>query len=197
MELFLLRVHQRQIEHQCHAALIAAGQIDAGMNAGGVPGGPGNIRVRPNFEIVFGGIQNLLNAAANISKSCWGAGGKLTVERSDLRASLEITDTSPLANTDLRNHLEHYDERIDRWWRESERHNHVDYSIGPAARSIVGLEPRDIFRHFDPETGHIIFWGEHYDLKELVAAIRDLLPRVNTEASKPHWESPKQNGGYQ
>lgn len=174
MDLFLLRVHQMQILHQCHAALNAAQQTDPALKAG-------------NQEDFWASIQNLLTAAANIAKACWGAGGKLSTERADLRKSLDIADNSPLANTNLRNHLEHYDERLDRWYRESPSHNFVDFFIGPHATAIAGIDDKDIFRFFDPGANEIIFWGEHYALPPLIDEIVRLLPIAQVESRKPHW----------
>jgi hypothetical protein len=57
-------------------------------------------------------LQNLLTAAANISKALWGPGGKWTEERRPFRERLSIPDDSPLQNTDLRNHFEHFDKPI-------------------------------------------------------------------------------------
>jgi len=175
MDLFLLRMHQRQIAHQCHASLQAAEQIKNGLISG-------------NQEILWAGVQNLLTATANIAKATWGSGGKLTDERRVLRESLSIGDESPIANVDLRNHLEHYDERLDRWFRTSQHRNHADYMIGPPAM-ISGVEPTDVFRHFDPDSGDVIFWGEHYNLSQLVEAVTTLLPIAEAQASLPHRSS--------
>jgi len=174
MDLLLLRAHQIQIKHQCHAALNASEQANAALRA-------------RDQELFWASIQNFLTAMANISKACWGQRGRLSAERADLRNSLSIADDSPLASTDLRNHLEHYDERLDRWYRESVRRNYVDFVIGPRARTLAGIDERDIFRFFDPETNEVIFWGEHYALQPLVDEIVRLLPIVTVESSKPHW----------
>ncbi len=162
MDVALLRLHQRQIVHQCHAALLAAEQIKLGLDSA-------------NQEILWAGVQNLLAASANIAKAAWGAGGNLADVRQALRESLVIDDENPIANVDLRNHLEHYDERLDRWYRTSERRNHADYLTGPPGM-ISGIESSDVFRHFDPDSGDVIFWGEHYNLPQLVKAISVLLP---------------------
>jgi hypothetical protein len=144
VDLPLLRVHQRQITHQCHAAINAVQEANASLAAN-------------NQEIFWASMQNFLAAAANISKACWGAGGKLATERLPLRHSLAVADDSALASTGLRNHLEHYDERLDRWYRNSFRRNYADFIIGPCATAIAGLDDTDIFRFFDPEAKEVIF----------------------------------------
>jgi hypothetical protein len=174
MDTLLLRVHQKQIEHQCRAGIMA---LDLAQKA---------LSSRDQEEF-WASIQNALSAAANIAKSLWGQGGKLAQEREPLRQSLGISDSSPLSSTDLRNHLEHYDERLDRWYRTSQRRNHADYLIGPASM-IAGTEATDIFRHFDPSTGDVIFWIENYSIPPLGRALAELLPTATREAVKPHWD---------
>lgn len=176
MDTLLLRLHQKQVEHQCRAGLMAFHGTQAALVSG-------------NQEAFWASVQALLTAAANVSKSLWGQSGKLAAEREPLRRSLSIPEDSPLANTDLRNHLDHYDDRLDRWWQESTHHNHADFIIGPADRTLRGVAATDVFRHFDPGTGEVIFWGEHHSLTELGRSLAALLPRVAAEASRPPWDT--------
>jgi hypothetical protein len=104
MDIMLLRLFQSQVEFQCRVAISAAVDLNAGL-------------AKLDHTKVFGAIQNLLNAAANISKACWGTKGKLSVEREPLRDSIGVTDASPLQEVNMRNNFEHFDERLDRWWR--------------------------------------------------------------------------------
>lgn len=174
MDTFLLRLHQRQVAHQCRAALHAINHANVSLSA----------RETDSF---WASIQNFLTAAANISKAFWGTSGKLVEQRKPLRVSPGVSDESLLAKTDLRNHLEHYDERLDRWYARSVHKNHIDFSIAPR-KSIVGLDNSDLFRFFDPETKEVIFWGEHYAIQPLVDEIAALLPRAEAEGQKPHWQ---------
>jgi len=68
----------------------------------------------------------------------------------------------------------------------SHHHDHADYMVGPSTM-ISGIEPTDVVRHFDPDSGDVIFWGEHYNLSQLVEAVRTLLPIAEAQASLPHW----------
>lgn len=174
MDLLLLRLHQKQIAHQCYAALNAVRQADSALDVS-------------DQKIFWMSIQNLLTAAANIAKACWGAGGRLSEQRSELRESLIINDSSPLANTDLRNHLEHYDERLDRWYNNSVARNYADFIIGPRESTIVGLEETDIFRFFDPKTKEVIFWGERYAMEPLITELYRIASIATNESEKPPW----------
>jgi hypothetical protein len=117
MEKYLLRMFQAQVERQCRYVLMAAAIAKDGF---------ANARVDP----IWFGLEALLNASANISNACWGANGKLSIQREPLRSSLSIDDSSPFKATAVRNHFQHYDERLDRWWRDSPNHNHIDQIVG-------------------------------------------------------------------
>ncbi|AEH89403.1 hypothetical protein [Mesorhizobium opportunistum] len=177
METFHLRVFQRQVLDQCKFLLTAANEINAGLAS-------------HNIDHVLYAVQNLLNAGANISKMLWGQKGKLANQRERLRQSIGIADDSPLRDVNMRNNFEHMDERIDRWWAESKSHNHADKIIGPKNSAIVGMEPTDMFRMFDPQTTDVIFWGEEFNIQALVTEAQRILPLLQAEAHKPHWDEP-------
>lgn len=120
----LLRAYQRQIELQCVVALQAAEVFDSRQ-----------------AERLWPSIQNLLNAVANISKACWGSGGKRVAQRASLRKSLEIDDSSPIRWTTVRNHWEHYDERMDEWWDTSPDHTFIDMNVMPRSVVVVKGQP--------------------------------------------------------
>jgi hypothetical protein len=105
MDTFHLRVFQIQVLDQCQFLLLSANEVNQGLT-------------QSDTNRVFYGIQNLLNAGANISKILWGQGGKRSEQRKRLRDSIGISDESPLREVTMRNHFEHMDERIDRWWSE-------------------------------------------------------------------------------
>jgi hypothetical protein len=178
MDTFLLRVFQGQVEHQCQAVLVNDSLLRNAMNTDA-----------PNQETIWAAIQGILTAAANISKALWGTEGRSATQREDLRTSIQVADTSPIAITRMRNHFDHFDERIDRWWKNSTNHNYADYIIGPDMFAM-GLDVSDIFRHLNQETGEVIFWGDRYSLTEIVDEINRILPLVAAEAAKPHWDRP-------
>lgn len=132
----LLRAFQLQVAFQCRAVSTAAADINTAisrLNAG-------DMTAMPHLWI---GIQNLLNAAANVSKACWGQGGKLSKERKPLRDSLGVKASSPIRKTGLRNNFEHFDERLDDWWMKSKHHNFCGHErrnksagLTPSTRSV-------------------------------------------------------------
>ncbi len=141
-----------------------------------------------NVALVFYNLQNMLNSGANISKMLWGSKGKKSEERQALRASIGVPENSALRDVNMRNNFEHMDERIDRWWQESSNHNYADKNIGPE-HFIGGLAPYDMFRMFDPSSASVTFWGEKFNLQALVTEVERILPVLEAEAAKPHWEN--------
>lgn len=75
----LLRIFQQQVELQCRAALSAAAEVDAAL---------ARSSAGPDLWIP---VQNLLTAAANLSKAFWGqSGSDREVQRKPLRDSLHV-----------------------------------------------------------------------------------------------------------
>ena len=86
----------------------------------------------------------------------------------------------------MRNHFEHYDERLETWWKDSPNHIHFDKMIGPP-NAVVGVDDRDRFRVFDNATHDLVFWGERFNVQNILTAADELQPKAELEASKPHW----------
>lgn len=174
MDTFHLRIFQGHVRDQCQFLIAAAHQLNAGLAEG------------DTSHVLFA-IQNLLSAGANVSKLLWGSRGKKMEERKQLRESIGIADDSPLREVTMRNNFEHMDERIDRWWAESTSHNFADKIIGPQ-NAIAGLEPVETFRWFDPAKAEVIFWGERFNVQALVDEAEKILPKLQEESRKPHWD---------
>jgi len=169
MELMLLRIFQDQVRLQCEFALAAAEDIS------------------PDNPKIWAGIQNMMNAAANISKACWGSGGKKAAEREPLRSSLQIDEDSPIRWTTMRNHWEHLDERLDQWWTETGSYSHVDRGIStPGSAYYGGTTEIDIFRMLDPTNFELTFWGDKFDLRAITEEILRIHPLAVAESNKSH-----------
>jgi len=183
----LLRAFQSQIEEQCRFGLIAFDDA----------------KTMPPGTQFWYGMQNLLVAAGNLSKAFWGQGGRLAKNREPLRASLQVEDSSPLRETTMRNHWEHFDERLDVWDATSTMHNYLDHNVGPMhlyAQEMGGMPDEiDVFRHFDDTTGVLQFWGDQFALIPIVDEMARIFPIAQAEASKPLHQGPDPNdsGGGQ
>ncbi|NWB64550.1 hypothetical protein HX880_36890 [Pseudomonas sp. F1002] len=82
-----------------------------------------------------------------------------------------------LKSRTLRDHLEHFDERIDNWMQTSKHQNFVQDNIGPLG-AIKGSDQSDMMRNYDPRTGSFSFRGEIYSLVDLFAGLQDVLGRT-------------------
>ena len=170
----LLRIFQQQALLQCQFTLFAAHDINMALN-------------QSDDTRIFYSIQNLLNAAANVSKTLWGSGGKLADERKTLRDSIGVFDTSPLREILIRNDFEYFDERLDNWWKQSKNHDYIDLSIGSIRTAISGFSDMDMFRCLNPQTGAVSFRGTDFNLNPVIYEVRRILPKLKEEAAKPHW----------
>jgi len=162
---------------QCKFVLIAANQLQH------------RISTKAYDDVFWRELQNFVVSAANISKLLWGQGGKLAGQRKPLRSSIKVTDSSPLRPTKMRNHFEHFDNRLDTWWAEAEskgQYFYADKNI-EAQDMSAKLEERP-FRGFDPSTGNLTFWGDTYNLKEIVQEVNRIYPLLVAEAAKSPFE---------
>jgi hypothetical protein len=115
-----------------------------------------------------------------------GQGGKFSAEREPLRASLRVPADSPLRKVTMRNNFEHFDERLDAWWEKSAQHNHVDMIVGPGSL-VSGFADVEMFRQLDTRSGDLTFWGQRFNLPDIIAEIDRVRLIAETEAAKPNW----------
>jgi hypothetical protein len=138
---------------------------------------------------VWYSVQSFLTASGNISKLLYGLNNKQYNERTGLRQSLGIDDNSPFKNRDARNYFEHFDERLERWFNSSTRHNFVDSNIGPLNR-VGGVDEHDFVRNFDPERMAITFYGDECAMLPIIEAAKQLKERARIEAESNRWYLP-------
>ncbi len=124
---------------------------------------------------VWSAIQSILVAAGNVSKILWPS--EKNAERGEhLRKLLSVDDGNPLKSRKLRNHFEHYDERIQSWFEESGSVVYLDPEIRSSAGHLISM-PRASHRSFDPTTMTVTFRGETTDLKGILSALREIRER--------------------
>lgn len=81
-----------------------------------------------------------------------------------------------LQSRTLRDHLEHFDERLDDWQSKSARRNYVQDHIG-AKEDFEGVDAGDRMRQFDPARGEFTFRGETFSLLKLKEGAEDIIDR--------------------
>lgn len=156
MDPMLLMVYHVQIETQCEGVIKAAEDLNAALKA-------------HNVNLVFCAIQALLTSAANISKALWGVPKNTAAltDRKPLRDRLKVDDNSPLRPLTMRNNYDHFDQRIDKWWKDSKTRNYTDLNIGSLAAYQTG-DTNDIFRLYDAATKDTFFWGDKFNLGDII-----------------------------
>lgn len=120
-------------------------------------------------------IQSILVAAGNVSKVLWPARKGNEKRGKHLRALISIDDDNLLSDRTLRNHFEHYDERIDSWFDANHSAVYLDSRIDPFEVGPLGL-PRQFHRSYNPTTQVLNFREESIDLAAVLvelAAIRE------------------------
>jgi hypothetical protein len=117
-------------------------------------------------------IQSILVAAANVSKILWPA--KEYVARGEqLRELLNVPDESPLFDRTIRNHFEHYDERIEEWFRGSSSAVYRDLRIDPREPAPSSLTPC-FHRKYNPVSQELCFRNESISLAAVLGALDEI-----------------------
>jgi hypothetical protein len=162
MDLMLLRMFQHNLLSQLEYIEFAHNDIHAAhARISNSAHATSRSQTSPTSRVWFG-VQQMVIASANAAKLLWGSGGKLTQQREPLRLSVGVDDTSPFKDVAMRNHFEHIDERLDRWWKEDPDHNIADGNIvsgGARAVYAPSFHQRSWFREFNITTGALSFWA--------------------------------------
>ncbi len=174
----LLKAFQLEVVNQCHFAIMAIKDLENAvkdMNDVTRPAADGMTRI-------WYSIQAFLIAAGNLSKLLWPPTPGISERGPELRASLSVEDSSCLQPRIFRNHFEHYDQRLEKFFLSLEPPNfsYIDRNVSPGGiRSLAShVKEKSVLRHFDQEAWTLLFRGEPFDLKPLVKAICELLPKA-------------------
>jgi len=190
-------IYLREARAQCHFALNAVRALNNVLPRLDEAHKAGNAELAETLHReVFRSIHSLLTHASNVSKLFWPTALRRKSGESDsdlagrydksprhrrateLRRTLKLPSQGhALESRELRNHLEHFDERLDDWSVSSTRRNFIQDSIGDR-RSVVGIDDCDVMRWYDPGTHLMIFRGRSFDLQALVVGLKDVLAKV-------------------
>lgn len=160
----------------CHAAIIA---FNAALS-------------RTGGDDPFVHARTLVHRAAAVSRIFWPPGSRdkkarrRAQSRGDiLRNLLQIPSGHAIQARTLRDHFEHFDERLDDWAERSKNRNIVQRLLGP--RNAIGgdaIQNDDIIDHYDPVTKIYAFRGEGFDFQAIASGIRDLYEKINRRLSE-------------
>lgn len=114
-------------------------------------------------------LQNIVHQAAALSRYFWPSDESHMPRGMYLRSVLQVDDDSPLKSRSVRNQIEHFDERLDDYLKES--------FVGNVMPSYFGKTPPDdgvqrhIFRAYYLETGVFEILGKRIAIEPLVVEI--------------------------
>lgn len=148
---------------------------------------------------IWGSTQGVLIAAANVGKVLFPLESrrtkKLTPTRGDdIRARLGVPQDSPLANRDLRDAFEHFDEKVEQWWFDTGGSGYYDglivetavspdedieaalgENVGGMVFKLPGESTRDAMRVFALDRRSVIQYGTEYRLQPLIDEMKRLM----------------------
>lgn len=159
------------------SALASVAEMQASLERGSLIK-PESLEWQASAESVLNSIQNVTLQGAALSRYFWPARDREphTSRAYRLRAGLRVKDDSPLRNRELRNQMEHFDEKLDDYLRHG-----VVGSIHPAYVGPFPGEPEvptHVFRAYYTDQGVFEVLGDRYAMQPIVdeiAAIQDRL----------------------
>ena len=119
---------------------------------------------------IWSSIQAILVAAGNVSRILWPARKPYKERGKQLRDLIGVDDQNLISDRTFRNHLEHYDERVEEWFNENDSAVYIDSIIDPIERPSWSL-PGTFHRSYNPVTQVLSFQEESIDL---AAVLREL-----------------------
>lgn len=114
-------------------------------------------------------LQNIVLHAAALSRYFWPARSGHEERGEQLRVAFDVTDASPLKSRDLRNALEHFDERLDRYLETNVVGHILPRYVGPVPRD--NSIPVHLFRAYFIDRGVFALLGQEYEMQPLVDEI--------------------------
>jgi hypothetical protein len=157
----LLRIFKLELQEQCEQALEAAAELS-----------------KPRSEVgVWSEVQSIIISAGNAAKLLWGSQGpEKKLQRKPLRDSVGVGDGWALRSRDVRNAFEHFDERLESWYAQSESKNLAIRNIGDP--DLVGFPGLVHFGFFNTKTGEVTFWKWSISLHEVLGEMENIYVRL-------------------
>lgn len=116
-------------------------------------------------KIILNELQNMVVQASAISRYFWPVRSEYKPRGKVLRECFAMTESSPLFNRDLRNAIEHFDERIDKYFSAG--------AVGYFFPEYVGPRPSDdgvpghFFRAYFLDTGEFRLLDEDFEMRPI------------------------------
>ena len=133
-----------------------------------------------NGKLLLDSIQNIICQAAMLSKFFWPTGkDKMHKKRGErLREAYNIKESNCLKSRDVRNYIEHFDEKLDKYLKQFTAGTIIPLYVGPR----IDLEARHIFRGYYTDIAVFTILGVEYPIIHILEEI-ERLHRVLVEDS--------------
>jgi hypothetical protein len=131
-------------------------------------------RARADFsytdpEPTLNHLQNILAMGAALSRYFWPVRAGHENRGKILRRSFNVTDSSPLKSRDVRNEIEHFDEKLDIYLSKGVVGVIVAHYVGPSPKS--SQVPSHFFRAYYTDRDVFEVLGKRFTIQPLVAEI--------------------------
>jgi hypothetical protein len=118
---------------------------------------------------VLGELQNVIVQAASLSRYFWPARAEFEWRGAQLRTVFTMSDDSPLKSREMRNAVEHFDERIDKYLELGVVGHIVPEYVGPVPDSR-GV-PVHMLRAYYVDTGVFEMFGGRYEINPIASEV--------------------------
>jgi len=163
--------------HSTTAALRAADEVRQALETGSeyCPSSP---EWQECSLTIVDAVQTMVVQAAAISRYFWPARAKEPhISRAArLRSGLEVSDHSALRNRDLRNLLEHFDEKLDEFCRHLVAGVIVPTYVGPMQGAPE--VPTSLFRAYYTDVAVFEILGQRFDIEPVLDELQGIHNRL-------------------
>lgn len=136
----------------------------------------GDALARLDASAMLGELQNIILQAAALSRYFWPVRQGHEARGSQLRTALDVADDNPLKNRDLRNEIEHFDEKLDAYLSDGLAGYIIPEFVG-ALPENDGV-PTHIFRAYYLDVGLFEMLGKRYEVEPLANEILRIHDRL-------------------
>jgi hypothetical protein len=95
---------------------------------------------------------------------------------------LQVADDSPIRDVDMRNNWEHFDERADEFLANASQESLAGFTI---ASPLSSINVARRFRVYDPTTTEVVFWGDVYNIRSVIAEAERIKRRADEVFLQP------------
>ena len=128
-----------------------------------------NLFADADSQLVLNALQNVIIQGAALSRYFWPVDKKYKTRGVELRKQYSVIESSPLKSRELRNSIEHFDEKLDDYLQGGIIGNIVPHYFGPQVKPD-GI-PRHFFRAYFTDTGVFEILGKRYEIEPIAVEL--------------------------